>query len=191
MWYNFPMNPETRSRLVTVTELAILAAVFVAGLLIGWSLARHTPASQESQNPQDGSQTTSTTRGEVTNDLMVPDVGAQVSGEIAVPTSVVDAAPGVEAKRRTFDIAFDGSVFTPSQVIVHVGDTTSIHFKTSSGTCSFVQPDLGLSAKFTSEREQLIEVTPPTGATGKYQFFCTNLGGPTQGPIGYLVVAPR
>ncbi len=185
-------NPETRSRLVTVAEIAILAAVLAAGLLIGWSIARKAPAGQGGQNGnQNQGVATTTTRSEVPTDIVVPDAGAQVSGDVAVPVSVAPAAPGVEAKRRTFDITFNGNTFSPANVIVHAGDTTSIRFKTTSGTCSFVQPDLGLSATFTSQREQLIEVTPPATATGKYQFFCSNLGGPSQGPIGYLVVASR
>lgn len=187
------MTPESRTRVITIAEVTVLVAVLVAGLLVGWYLARRAPSTGTIPvGPGAGSGTvTSTTRGEVPSDIKVPNPGDTASGDVAIPTAVVDAAPGVDSKRRSFDVAFNGSNFAPSQVIVYAGDTTSIKFTTSGGTCEFSQPDMGLASTFTTERDQLIEITPDASMSGKYAFFCKNLGGPESGPVGYLLVAPK
>lgn len=170
----------------------MLVAILIVGLLIGWYVARRSPSTGTiPTGTQNQGQGTSSTHSELDGDIRVPEAGETVSGDVAVPLAVVDAAPGVDAKRRTFEVTLDGSSFSPAQVIVYAGDTTSIRFKTTAGTCAFSQPDLGLSSNFTTDKEQLIEITPDRSMSGKFAFFCTNLGGPEGGPIGYLVVAPK
>jgi len=188
------MNPEAKSRLITVAEIGALIAVLAIGLLIGWSLARRAPASDLNgaaggNNLGPGEVATSTTLGEVPSDVRIPEAGDEQSGDVAVPSIVAEAAPNVEAKLRGFEVKVEGGTFKPGTVAVRQGDTTRIRFTAIDRDYDFTQPDLGLSAKLLQGKEQVIEVAPQT--TGRFTFYCESCGGPDQGPVGYLIVAAR
>lgn len=163
-----------------------IAIVFFA---IGFSVARwHGPRStQQGTNPATNA---SSTVQEVSSDVKVPDAdAADVAKDVAVPKVVSDAAPGVEAKFRAFDVKVENGSFSPSTIIVRQGDTANIKFTAVDRDYDFVQPDYGLSSKLLRGKTQLIEfagVNP-----GKFTFYCSSCGGPSKGPIGYVVVVPR
>lgn len=188
------LTPESKTRLITIAEVGALIAVLVIGLLIGWYLSRRatpvdttTPTGTSQTNP-DGTQT-SNTLAPVDDNFRVPEQGEEVSGDLAAPQSVVEAAPGVEAKARSFAVSVNNNAFTPSTIAARVGDTISIRFTAQDKDYDFAQPDMGLSAKLLKGKEQLIQVSPT--ATGKFTFFCASCGGPDKGPVGYIVVAPK
>lgn len=185
------MNPESKSRLITVAEVAALIAVLVVGLIIGWGLARRAGDAPAGTNPNASSTQngTSDTIGEVPTDLRIPEAGEEQSGEYAVPNIVSEAAPNVEAQLRGFAVKAEGNRFTPSTIAVRQGDTTRIVFTAVDKDYDFTQPDLGLSAKLLQGKDQIIEVSPQQ--TGKFTFYCASCGGPDAGPVGYLIVAPR
>ena len=188
------MNPESKTRLITIAEVGALVAVLVIGLLIGWYLSRNA-GTTPTGNPNDTGTVgtpggpTSETVSEVDSDFRVPEPGDEASGDVAVPNAVTEAAPGVEAKARSYAVSVSGNQFSPSTIALRVGDTVSIRFTAQDKDYDFTQPDLGLSAKLIQGKEQLIQVTP--SATGKFTFFCASCGGPDSGPVGYLVVAPK
>lgn len=185
------MNPESRTRLITTAEVGALIAVLVIGLLIGWYLSRSRSVSQpggEVTTTTVGAPTSNTV-GEVPRDIRVPEPGDEVRGDVAVPSAVVDAAPNVEAKARTYAISVQGNQYSPSTVVARVGDTVTMRFTAVDRDYDFTQPDLGLSAKLLKGKEQVIQVAPTQ--TGKFKFFCSSCGGPDKGPAGYLVVAPK
>lgn len=185
------MNPESKSRLLSVAEVVgLCVAVLVIGLLIGVYVIGGRDAQTNTGGPTgtDG-QPTSNTRGEVPADIRIPDAGEEQSGELAVPTMVTEAAPGVEARLRSYTIEVNGNSFSPSQVAVRQGDTTRIIFRSLDKDYDFVQPDLGLSRTLPQGQDSIVEVSPQT--TGQFTFYCSSCGGPDSGPVGYLIVVPR
>lgn len=185
------MNPDSKTRLITIAEIGVLIAVLVVGLLIGWYFARRAPSSDLAPGANNASSSSqqSATVSDVPADTVVPEVGDAQSGDVAVPNSVVDAAPGVEAKSRSYVVTVNGDKFSPSTIAARVGDTISIRFTAEDKDYDYTQPDLGLSAKLLKGKEQLIQVSPST--VGRFTFFCASCGGPDKGPVGYLVVAPK
>lgn len=183
------MNPETR--LKTVAEVVGLCViVLIVGLLVGRSLSKNSGTYGTGQSATTtNNSASSTTATDVPAGTTVPNAGDKVSGDIAVPSSVVEAAPGVQAKSRSFDVTVSGDKFTPSTVVVNAGDTTSIHFTALDKDYDFTQPDMGLSAKLLKGKSQLIQVSP--AISGKFTYFCSSCGGPAKGPVGYIVVVPK
>lgn len=181
------MTPETKSRLLTAAEvIGLVVVVVIIGIIINRIVTSR--VNNGAVQPATSS-TVSQTVSDVPADIYVPDAGEEAKGDVAVPSAVVEAAPGVEAKARSYAIAVNGNAFSPSTVIVRAGDTTSIRFTAQDKDYDFVQPDLGLSSKLLRGKEQLIQVSPST--PGRYQFFCQSCGGPDKGPVGYLIVAPN
>ncbi len=187
------MNPDSKTRLITIAEVGVLVAVLVVGLLIGWYVSRHaaTPTGDVNNtgNTSVNGAPTSTTVTEVPKDIRIPDAGEKQVGDIAVPTIVTEAAPNVEARARSYSINVTGNQYSPSTIVGRVGDTITIRFTATDKDYDYTQPDLGLSAKLLKGKEQIIQVAPT--ATGKFKFFCSSCGGPDKGPVGYLVVAPK
>lgn len=187
------MTPESKSRLVIIAEITGLVLVLVAvGFIISRVIANRggsTTDTTSQNNTQGVGGTNSETLGNVPAGTHVPESGETASGDVAVPVTVIEAAPGVQAKSRSYTVAVSGNKFTPSTVVVRLGDTTSIRFTAEDGDYDFTQPDLGLSAKLLKGKEQLIQVTPSN--PGKFMFFCASCGGPDKGPVGYLVVVPK
>lgn len=186
------MNPESKSHILTVAEIVGLCiAVLVAGLLIGTYIIGGRDAAPDTENEAsntDGAATSNTVSA-ISGDVRVPEAGEEISDDVAVPLIVTEAAPGVDARFRSFTVTVDGNSFSPSQLVVRQGDTTRITFKALDKTYDFTQPDLGLSRILSQGQDSVVEVAPQ--ATGKFMFFCTSCGGPDAGPVGYLTVAPR
>lgn len=182
------MTPETKSRLLTAAEVAgLVVVVVIVGVIVNRIVASRL---ERGDVRAPGSTTTvSGTVSDVPADIRVPEAGEEPTGDVAVPNAVVDAAPGVEAKARSYAIAVERDAFSPATVIVRAGDTTSIRFTAKDKDYDFVQPDLGLSAKLLKGKEQLIQVSP--SEPGRFTFFCKACGGPDRGPVGYLIVAPN
>jgi|GEM_PF-569757 heme/copper-type cytochrome/quinol oxidase subunit 2 len=121
--------------------------------------------------------------------VVVPEAGATNTGSVAVPQVEAPAAPGVVAKYRSFNITVQNGQFSPSTIAVNVGDTVDLEIKAVGGTYDFTQPDLGFNAALPDGVTKKIQFAPSTA--GKFVFYCSSCGGPTKGPVGYIVVAGK
>ncbi len=131
----------------------------------------------------------SLTKTNVPANITVPDVGAKpVSADVAVPTSVAAAAPGVSAKLRTFNIQASNDLYNPSTVIVKVGDTVHINFTAVDKTYDITFPDYGMKQTATKGQTKILEFQAVS--QGKFTYYCDLCGGLTSKTIGYIIVAP-
>lgn len=119
--------------------------------------------------------------------VVVPNMGATSTGGIAVPTVETAAAPGVSAKYRSFAITVQNGQFSPPMIAVHVGDMVNLQIISVGGSYDFTQPDLGFHVVLPRGQTKTVAFTPMV--SGKYLFYCSSCGGPTKGPVGYVVVA--
>ena len=122
-------------------------------------------------------------------DTKVPGQGENIGNGVAAPTIVTEAAPGVEAKLRSFDLIVSGDKFIPDTVTVRIGDTANIFITAQDKNYDFTLPSYGLSSVLTKGVKKTILFQALTD--GKYEFFCQSCGGPEKGPVGYVVVVPK
>jgi heme/copper-type cytochrome/quinol oxidase subunit 2 len=183
-----PINK--KSLLIAIIVLAIVIVLVIVMVMVG---KRGNAPGSTSGNPNQQSATTtaasSTTHLPVPTDVVVPEAGASNTNGVAVPQVESAAAPGVAAKYRSFNITVQNGQFSPSTVAVNVGDTVDLEIKAVGGTYDFTQPDLGFSAALPDGVVKKIQFAPST--TGKFVFYCSSCGGPTKGPVGYIVVAGK
>jgi len=119
----------------------------------------------------------------------VPDATSKVSGDVAKPLAVTQAAPGVDSKVRSFTIQINNNQFTPAQVVAYVNDIVHITFTAVDKDYDVTQPDYGFRLVIPKGQTKLLE--GQFTSAGKYVFYCASCGGPDQGPVGYLVAVPR
>jgi hypothetical protein len=178
-------------RLIQIFAICLVAVIVVAGGL-GYYFGRDKAMDGAGNGSGDGSESTgaakSPTREDVSEDTVVPDSGAVVAANVAVPESVAPAAPGVESKKRQFRIEVRGGAFVPDTVIVAQGDIAHIVFVAVDGDYDLFQPDYGFRLTLPQGKERLLEAQFPND--GKYLFYCPSCGGPDSGPTGYIVVVP-
>lgn len=131
----------------------------------------------------------SATRQTVSSNVTVPNTTSTVSGDVAKPSVVAQAAPGSSANFRSFSIKVSGNAFSPSTVIVNVGDTVHLNIAAGDKDYDFYQPDYGLSLQLPKGVTKVVEfqATSPD----KYTFYCKSCGGPSSGPVGYVVVVTK
>jgi hypothetical protein len=163
--------------------LVLVAILLVLGIALWFSRG---PAVPSAPGVIGGSG--SPTKAAVASDAIVPDSKAQAPDGVAVPESVIPAAPGVDAKLRVFNLVFEENGVTPSAVSVHAGDTVHINFTAKDGAYDFTQPDLGFSLKIPAGATKVVEFSTPSPA--RYLFYCASCGGPEKGPAGYIYVVP-
>ncbi len=186
------------SKKYIIIALVILVVVAGAFALLGKKSrqpAALTPEAQELENQvapgitKGETYPESETHTSVGSDVKVPDASSAVSAGVAAPKTVAAAAEGSDLKSRTFEITINNNSFSPSTVIIGQGDIASITFKSVDKDYDFVQPDYGLSMKLPKGTPRMINFQGV--ATGKYTFYCATCGGPSKGPVGYIVVVPR
>lgn len=129
-------------------------------------------------------------RADVPVDIVVPDVNAQLSEEqkkeIAVPTVVVAAAPGVDSKFRNFQIRADGGAFVPTKVIANAGDTVHIDFVAVDGDYDIVFPSYNMMQTAKQGQTKILEFQALQ--SGSFTYYCSSCGGPESGPKGNIII---
>jgi len=175
-------------------DLLILLAVLVALVLAVWFVVGRTGKDEPAggtgtDSPAAAEPGETPTRGRVPENIVVPDAGAQNTGEIAVPKISVQAAPGVESKLRKFEINIEDNLFSPDTLAVNQGDTVQINFKAVDDDYDVVQPDYGLKLAIVKGAVKLMSFDAVS--EGKYTFYCESCGGPAKGPVGYVMVVKK
>lgn len=129
-------------------------------------------------------------KAEVPVDTVVPEVNTQLSEEqkkeIAVPTVVVAAAPGVDSKFRNFNIRAEGGAFVPTKVIANVGDTVHIDFLAVDGDYDIVFPSYNMMQTAKQGQTKILEFQALQ--SGSFTYYCSSCGGPESGPKGNIII---
>jgi len=128
-----------------------------------------------------------TTKEEVPEEIEVPEMGAtNTPSEVAVPETVAEAAPGVKAKFRRFEIKAEKGIYTPSIVVINKGDTVHIDFTAVDKKYDFVIPDYGLRQVADAGQTKIIEFQAIE--KGKFLFYSELYGGAQGKMKGYIIV---
>lgn len=129
-------------------------------------------------------------KAEVPVDIVVPDVNTQLNEEqkkeIALPTVVVAAAPGVDSKFRNFNIKAEGNAFVPTKVIANVGDTVHIDFVAVDGDYDIVFPSYNMMQTAKQGQTKILEFSALQ--SGSFTYYCSSCGGPESGPKGNIII---
>lgn len=112
----------------------------------------------------------------------VPGAGENLGNGVAVPTLVTEAAPGVEAKYRSFNIAVLNDRFSPDTITVYEGDTVNIDLTAQDKDYAFSLPDYGLSSNLVKGVKKVIQFQALSA--GKYKFTASSA-------IGYMIIVPK
>lgn len=184
MRYHVLMN-NRRNLIIAIVVVLLVAAVAIAYLVRG-----ERPGSPGAGPGGTGGGANSSTSAPVPSDVTVPELGdSDLPENVARPSAVTEAAPGVSADFRAFAVSVENGKFVPDTVIVRQGDTANIRFTAADRDYDFRQPDYGLASPLRKGVAQTIEFAGVT--TGKYTFFCESCGGPASGPVGYIIVVPN
>ena len=174
--------------------MVIVLIVVIA--LVGQKAGTNAPGSMPGNNAAGGgsaqtsTQPVSQTRSAAPTGVVVPNAGAQnAPAGVAVPQSQSPAAPGATAQYRSYNITVDGNAFTPSTIAFNQVDTVNLKITAQGGNYDFTQSDFGLSAVLSDGKSKTVQFQ--ASASGKFEFYCASCGGPSKGPVGYLIVAPK
>lgn len=129
-------------------------------------------------------------KAEVPIDVVVPEIDTQLTEEqkkeIAVPTVVVAAAPGVDSKFRNFQIKAEGGAFIPTKVIANAGDTVHIDFTAVDGNYDIVFPSYNMMQTASQGQTKILEFQALQ--SGSFTYYCSSCGGPDSGPKGNIII---
>lgn len=178
---NLPKKFVIGAALAAVALIAI--AFYLGSRLPGESIWPTSGGGSGSEAPQ------STTRAAVPTDIVVPGKGDKVSGDVAVPSTEVTAAPNAQSKLRIFSINISGNEFSPSTVAVYQGDSIQIKFTAVDKNYDVTQPDYGLKLSILKGSTKTLAFDATN--VGKYTFYCESCGGPDKGPVGYAIVVAK
>jgi len=130
-------------------------------------------------------------RAEVPVDVKVPEMGEQLSEAerkvVAVPTVVTEAAPGVDAKFRSFDIKAENGKFEPSRIIGRVGDTIHVNFTAVDKEYDIVFPSYDMKQTAKAGQTKVLEFSAVT--SGNFTYYCNLCGGPESSTRGNIIIA--
>ena len=164
----------------------VMVLLVVLGFVIWAILAQKGGVLNLGGNNQNQNQ--SQTRESISGSVTVPNEGDKVPANVAPPVEVGSAGNNTVASYRSFDLNVSGGAFTPDTVIVKVGDTVHMLITASGGNYDFTQPDYGLKTALLSGKTTVVEFQAIT--SGKFTFYCASCGGPSKGPVGYVIVSP-
>lgn len=173
------------------TIIGVAAVLIILVIPISWYFGKNSAEfsggnSATQIGGQNGTLAQSATRGVVPSNIVVPDITSNVPANVAKPKIITEAAKDVSAKFRAFSLSVSGNKFTPDTVIVNAGDTVRLDITAVDKGYDFSQPDYGLSSPLPKGVSKAIEFQ--ANAADKYTFYCKNCGGPTSGPVGYIIV---
>ena len=122
--------------------------------------------------------------------VVVPNEGDIVaSSNVAIPTVETSAHVTGTASYRQFSIMLNGGRVSPSTVIVRWSDIVDLEITAIDKNYTFTQPDYGFNVpinKGKTKKVQFQALNP-----GKFTFYCSTCGGPKNGPVGYVIIAPN
>jgi plastocyanin len=171
-----------------VGGVVVIVLIILIAMLLGKKAGKD-PGGETITAPVGTEVEGSKTRLDVPADTKVPDSSSQVSADVAKPISVSVAAPGTTSKKRTFTVSINNNDFSPSNVIINVGDIAHIDFTAVDKAYDITQPDYGFQLNIAKGETKLLEGQYPS--PGKYVFYCESCGGPDKGPVGYITVVPK
>lgn len=170
-----------------IIAISIAVVVIVAGIVILSTGFKPAIITNNNQTPENAIQK-SATRAEVPKNIKIPEMGEQAETGVAVPVSVTDAAPGVSAKLRTFNIKAENGLFDPSTIIVKIGDTVHVNFTAVGKTYDITFPDYGMKQTAKAGETKILEFQAVS--EGKFTYYCDSCGGIDSKSIGYMIIAP-
>lgn len=185
--------------------MALLAVAGILVILVGIDILRKKPAPIQNTDQPAAPQEQTTDieeivtmpqeqkdqfREDVPADIVVPDTGTQLTEEqkreIAVPTVVVPAAPGVASSFRDFDIRAEGGAYIPTKVIAKLNDTVHIDFTAVDGDYDIVFPSNNMMTVAKKGQTSLLEFRAEQ--SGSFTYYCSSCGGPEKGPKGNIII---
>lgn len=172
--------------------LIIVGAVIIILLFIIflWPRANTGSPAQSGKSPSSGAvPQTSATMAPVPVNVTVPNEGDKnVSSSVAVPQIQTSAQPsGGSSQYRQFAISADNNAFTPTTIAVKKMDTVDFEITAVDKNYDFTQPDYGFFSSPVLKGETK-KVQFQAVLMGKFTFYCASCGGPSKGPIGYIIV---
>ncbi|MBI4087634.1 MAG: cupredoxin domain-containing protein [Candidatus Liptonbacteria bacterium] len=172
--------------IVIVVAVAVMALLVVFGVVLKNKGGNEGPSLGDSAVSRD----VTVTREPAPANVFVPSAGAKnVPANVAVPKAISKSGPLSDASYRSFTVAADGGRFMPDTVIVKQGDTVDLNITAVDGDYDFTQPDFGFKTVIAKATTQNIQFQAT--ATGRFAFYCSLCGGPSQGPLGYIVVVQK
>jgi len=129
-------------------------------------------------------------RSDVPKDIKIPEVNEVLSEEqkkeIAVPTVVTEAAPGVESKFRSYNISGEGGQFIPSKIIAQVGDTVHVNFTAVDKDYDIVFPSYNMKQTAKQGQTKILEFQALQ--SGSFVYYCDMCGGPESATKGSFII---
>ncbi len=183
----------SKNRIIAVVVVAVVLVLVGAFLLIkrppSGAPITSVPAGGVAAQPSGPP-----TKEVVPQNIIVPSQNdknnADVPANLAVPTAVSQANMEGTSNYRVFNIKVEGGKFTPDTVAVYFNDQIVLNITAVDENYDFTQPDFGYDG-----------IAVPKGTTktiymqateiASFMFYCKSCGGPTDGPVGYLLVAPK
>lgn len=127
---------------------------------------------------------------EVPKDIKVPEANEVIADElkdvVAVPKVVAEAAPGVTAKFRSFDIRGEGDKFIPSQIIANVGDTVHVNFTAVDKPYDIVFSSYNMKQTAQPGQTKILEFQALQ--SGNFLYYCDLCGGPESKTNGNFII---
>jgi heme/copper-type cytochrome/quinol oxidase subunit 2 len=165
----------------------VLVLLVVLGLVIWVILAQKNSGNSWFGSSNSNTSSQPKTYEQLSGPVSIPNKGGTAPANVAVPSIQTSAGNNTSAQFRSFDISLNGSSWSPNNIIVKIGDTVHLNIS-SSGNYDFTQPDYGIKKQLLPRTSNVLEFQ--VTATGKFTFYCVACGGPSSGPIGYLIVSP-
>jgi heme/copper-type cytochrome/quinol oxidase subunit 2 len=177
--------------------IVVIAVVVVAVAVVAWyQYAQRSVPSVGAAPTAVGSgasatsTATSSTRTGVSVGVTVPDKGASSTAvNVAIPVVQGPGDPAGNVSYRSFNINIQGGAYVPSTVIVKQGDTVNLALTAVDAAYGFTQPDYGFNVVIPKGKTQTIQFQ--ASASGNFTFYCASCGGPSKGPVGHIIVAPK
>jgi heme/copper-type cytochrome/quinol oxidase subunit 2 len=180
--------PLSKSNLIIIA-VALIVIIGLVAYFESRPAAVPAPAATTATNTGAPATPQSQTEAPVPADVIVPSQGQVVASSVAVPEVVAPANAHTTDDYRSFSIQADDNQFTPSTIVVNQEDVVNISMTAVDKSYDFTQPDYGLRETIPKGQTKTIQFGAT--ATGKFTFYCSSCGGPSKGPIGYIIVAPK
>ncbi|MFA6145740.1 MAG: cupredoxin domain-containing protein [Patescibacteria group bacterium] len=185
----------TKKKLFILIGIIILIGIVILISQLGRGDKKITPKEGEitsEVNPvvPDLTPTGPITREEVPENIVAPELGEKPTNEkIAVPETVVEAAPGAESKFRQFEILAEKDAYLPSEIIVNQNDIVHIGFTAVDKTYDLTFPDYGMKQTAKIGETKILEFQAVS--TGKFLYYCDLCGGIEGKVQGHIIVVPK
>jgi heme/copper-type cytochrome/quinol oxidase subunit 2 len=174
-----------------LTIIIVLVIIILAIVLI--NSKSESPVKQEEKNFEEeiiSEEQGSLTKQEVPENITVPELNeTPVDENVAVPLTVSQAAPGVTAMLRRFEIKAENDEFSPSEIIVNQNDTIHIDFTAVDKEYDMTLPDYGMKAVAAKGETKVFEFQAV--GSGKFLYYCDSCGGIESKTQGHITILPK